>query len=60
MTWPVEPDVVASSGDSAVTDTVSSILPISNVRLTSTFSPIRTSMPSRATFLKPESSAITL
>jgi hypothetical protein len=60
MTCPVDPVVVASNGDSAVTDTVSSIRPTSSVRVTSSFSPMRTSSPGRETFLKPESSATTV
>jgi hypothetical protein len=60
ITCPVDPVVVASSGDSATTDTVSSIRPISSDIPTSTRSPIRTSMPGRETFLKPESSAVTV
>ena len=52
ITCPVDPLVVASSGDSAVTETVSSIRPTSRVMLTSSLSPMLTWMPGRDDFLE--------
>ncbi len=59
ITCPFEPLDVSSSGASAVTDTVSCMLPTSRCRSSSRRSPILTSMFSRTSFLNPESSAVT-
>ena len=60
MTCPAEPLRVSSSGASDATETVSSKFPTSSVSGSSRRSPILTSTPSRASFLKPESSAVIL
>jgi hypothetical protein len=60
MTCPAEAEPISSSGDWAVTSTVSSSWPTSMLRSTTRRSPIRTSSPSRTDFLNPESSDATV
>ena len=60
MTWPVDPDVVASSGDSAVTDTVSSIrADVERQVDVELLADAHLDVLAATTFLKPESSAVT-
>ena len=56
---PLTPLVVFSSGDSAVTDTVSFTPPVSSVMSTRSASPMRTSFVGRTIRLKPASCAVT-
>ncbi len=60
ITCPVDADPSSSSGDPAITVTVSSTCPTSSRRSTTRRSPMRTSTRSRDSFLKPDSSATTV
>ena len=60
ITCPVDAVIVSSSGDSAVTETVSAIWPMSSTSGSDSLSATRTSIPWRTSFLNPDSSADTV